>query len=245
MKILRKLAAIMTAAALALGACTVSVGAVSIEDTAKTIALDSTENVTFNADYTNFDYKIEVKQKGTLSIKINSKCSNNTVYLFDEDCANVCPNEKSVKTGGIYWTTKNDDSLEASYEWNSESQKIVATTSYAVEKGTYYLRITNTPWFSNTSTSYPSAGKATISIDFTKANNPVLTSFQLTMKKGSTIQLDGVFTIGSDTITWKSSKNSVATVSSKGKVTAKKKGTTTITATCGDVVLKIKIKVTG
>ncbi len=245
MKLWKKLAALVAAAVIAVGACAVSAGAESIEDTAKAITIDDPTDITFEKDYTNFDYKISVKQKGTLSVKVSSKCSCNTIYLFDEDCANVSPVSKSAKTGGVFWTTKGDDAMEASYEWNEESGKLVATTGFAVEKGTYYLRVTNTPWYSNTSTSYPSAGKATITVSFEKDNAPVLTSLQLTIKKGSTIQLDGVFTTGKDTIEWESSKRSVATVSAKGKVTAKKKGTATITATSGDVTLKIRVKVTA
>ena len=43
--------------------------------------------------------------------------------------------------------------------------------------------------------------------------------------------------------TWKSSNPKVATVSSKGKVTAKKKGTTTITAKVGKTIYKCKVTV--
>lgn len=54
-----------------------------------------------------------------------------------------------------------------------------------------------------------------------------------------TLKLSGT----SKTVTWKSSKKSVATVSSKGKVTAKKAGTATITATCSGKTYKCKITV--
>ncbi len=46
-----------------------------------------------------------------------------------------------------------------------------------------------------------------------------------------------------DTITYKSSKTSVATVDSKGVITGKKKGTATITVTCGKVTKKCKVTV--
>lgn len=49
---------------------------------------------------------------------------------------------------------------------------------------------------------------------------------------------------GDKGITWSSSKSSVATVSSAGKVTAKKAGTTVITAKSGSGTAKIQIKVT-
>ena len=44
-----------------------------------------------------------------------------------------------------------------------------------------------------------------------------------------------------EAVMWTSSKTSVATVSSSGKVTAKAKGSATITAKCGTSTQKIKI----
>ena len=62
------------------------------------------------------------------------------------------------------------------------------------------------------------------------------------MKVGGTMQLST--DAGSTGITWSSSKSSVAAVSSAGKVTAKKAGTTVITAKSGSSTAKIQIKVT-
>lgn len=62
-----------------------------------------------------------------------------------------------------------------------------------------------------------------------------------TIKEGKTLQLKMKGTSAS--VTWSSSKKSVATVNAKGKVTAKKKGTATITAKSGGKSYKCKIKV--
>lgn len=62
-----------------------------------------------------------------------------------------------------------------------------------------------------------------------------------TMKKGSTYTLK--ITGTKKKVKWTSSNKKVATVNSKGKVTAKKKGTCTITAKIGNKKYKCKITV--
>jgi hypothetical protein len=62
-----------------------------------------------------------------------------------------------------------------------------------------------------------------------------------TIYKGKTVQLKISGT--KKKVVWKSSNKKVATVSSKGKVTAKKKGTCTITATVAKKQYKCKITV--
>lgn len=68
-------------------------------------------------------------------------------------------------------------------------------------------------------------------------------------KKGKTYTLKATCTpttANSRSVTWKTSKNSIATVNSKGKITAKKKGTCYITATTKDgskITAKCKVTV--
>ena len=61
--------------------------------------------------------------------------------------------------------------------------------------------------------------------------------------KGSTKTTLKVTTNLTDKITWKSSNTKVATVNSKGVVTAKAKGTAVITASCGEYKASCKVKV--
>ena len=65
------------------------------------------------------------------------------------------------------------------------------------------------------------------------------TSIVLIVKQTEKLQLKNI----KSKVTWSSSDSSVASVNSKGKVTAKKKGKATITATAGDVQKKCKVKV--
>lgn len=68
-----------------------------------------------------------------------------------------------------------------------------------------------------------------------------LSATKKTLTKGKTYTLKMLGT--KKKVTWKSSKTSVATVNSKGKVTAKKAGTATITAKVGTKTYKCKITV--
>ncbi|HEX3023155.1 MAG TPA: FMN-binding protein [Lachnospiraceae bacterium] len=65
---------------------------------------------------------------------------------------------------------------------------------------------------------------------------------KLTLYQGDTYKLK--ITGTTKTVKWTSSKTSVATVSSTGKVTAKKKGTTTVTATVDGKKYTCKVTVT-
>ncbi len=74
-------------------------------------------------------------------------------------------------------------------------------------------------------------GKASIKLNKTK----------MSLTVGSSTTLNAILTNCSGTVKWESSKTSIATVSSKGKVTAKKNGTATITASikyCGETYKK-------
>lgn len=72
-------------------------------------------------------------------------------------------------------------------------------------------------------------------------NNPKLSATSATLSLGKTKQLSVKGNTGS--VKWTSSKSSVASVSSSGKVTAKKPGTATITATVDGLKLTCKVTV--
>lgn len=74
-----------------------------------------------------------------------------------------------------------------------------------------------------------------------KVQDPKISKTSYTMAKGSKYTLKiSEFT---GTVKWKSSNTAIATVSSKGEVVAKKKGSVTITAQCGKAKKTCKIKV--
>ena len=75
--------------------------------------------------------------------------------------------------------------------------------------------------------------KYTVKVTAPKATKLMLSASTLTLNRKQTKTLKVTFTPANadKTVTWKSSKPGVATVSAKGKVKALKKGTTTITVT--------------
>lgn len=120
------------------------------------------------------------------------------------------------------------DTSDHGYVYDSEGsiieEKIWSDNVFAVhlKPGTYYLRIHrgNKSWSS----------KYTLNTSF-KAVNKTTVTLETTLKVKQTLQLSAVVEPKKQTVTWKSSKSSVATVTKMGLVTAKKKGTTIITAT--------------
>lgn len=108
--------------------------------------------------------------------------------------------------------------------------------------GTYYLK-----YWSSYNGSYDSYGDGeefTYYGSFIPSKTPSI-EIALTVNKGKTIQLDTDISYSSDNkITWKSSNNKVATVSSSGVVKGIKKGTVTIKAyTNSGLLAKITVKV--
>lgn len=242
MKIFKKIAALVAAATLAISACAVSASAASIEDTAVSLTLG--DEVTCEYDGKSgeiYDYKITVKEKGTVSVKVNSNTEYCSVYLFDEDCANVGVGSLNIKTGSKAGFGEAGDPF-ADFSANNASGKIVATTTWNVNKGTYYVRVDNTRDFTEGWRYNQSAGKMKVTVDFAKSNAKEFSYLGITMKKGSTMQLEAVDADKDDT-SWSSNKKSIVTVSSTGKLTAKKRGTAIITCESGDVTVKLKVVV--
>lgn len=91
--------------------------------------------------------------------------------------------------------------------------------------------------------------KATITIKVQKTKVKLtgisVNKTKVTLKKGKKFQIEAVkkYITAKDKVTYKSSNSKVATVNSKGKITAKKKGKATITVKCGKKVKKVKVTV--
>ena len=81
-------------------------------------------------------------------------------------------------------------------------------------------------------------------IKFDPTDKPTI-AFKMTMKKGTSVSLGAVTENYDGKVTWTSTKKSVAAVSTTGKVTAKKTGTTTIRASLDNgEYIQITVKVT-
>lgn len=109
-----------------------------------------------------------------------------------------------------------------------------------LEKGTYYIKFDE-----NKGRSFNERNRTLrIATSFSPDTQPKV-EFKISLNKGDTLQLGTIVNVKDEKITWKSSKKSVATVSSKGLVKAVKKGTTKISAVLdsgklADITIEVK-----
>lgn len=248
MKKITKILSVIMAAVMLMTALCVPASAADEFKSAKLVNSGSKVSFSLKADKTYDDgrfkgngiakiFKIELSKKGTLQLDIVSAVSKTTIQVLDEDGAEAFrQNEKKITTG-VYSTYKTNEYLS----WDSDVKKSKATLKYNLEKGTYYIKI-----FGDSGAKV--AGKTSITFNYPQekaesSDSAKITSFAITLKKGDSIQLDAILS-GEGTVKWSTSKKAVATVTGKGKVTAKAKGTAVITAKTGDSSMKITVKVT-
>lgn len=233
-------AAVMTAAALALPA-----SAESIADSAVSKKSGASFSVKLS-DNKNHDYKVKLTKDGDLKINLTSAVACTYIYVYDTDGNKLLPTSSACKD-----TT--GDSYQSSYsgytycKWNNAMEKYKGLITYTdLDKGTYYIRI-----YKGAYDSYSGQGKATVKFTFpsdtsdsddSSASNGEITMLQFTLEEDDDITLSAVKK-GSGTVTWSSSDESVATVGSNGRVRARNVGTAVITAKCGSSTQKIQIKV--
>lgn len=228
------LAAVMTAAMLLTPA-----SAESIANTAKTRYNGDSFSIKL-ADKSNHDYKVKLTKSGDLKISLTAAMMTTHVYLFDSDgnSLSISESKSSATSGSVYASVWG----YANCSWNSTMEKFKGTLVFKdLDKGTYYVRI------KGDSSYYSGQAKATVKFTFPgetaeesgSAETKASPSLNVTIKAGETLPL-GV-SDADGTVTWTSSKQSVAEVDKNGKVTAKKAGSTVITAKTGKTKLEIKI----
>ncbi len=242
MKIFRKIAAVLTAAVMAVStfaAVSVTAGADSIADTSQIMSSGITYKCDFIGDGEYYDYKINVSNTGSLSVKLDSSIRCAELELFDSDFNHVYISDYTISSGDR--VSGGSGNWYIDYNWNSIGEKLACTTIWKVNKGTYYLRLHNN--CGNGINHTWTRGKANITATYpTSESTAKLRYITINMERGDTLSLGADMT-GTGEVTWKSSKPKVAEVSSTGKITAKSKGTTVISAKCGKTTKKIKIKV--
>lgn len=192
-------------------------------------------------------YKIAVNKSGYLTIDFESTAPTVFVRVTDADGKRMS-GTPTIYGGRASLASK---STEITISKDARQDVTKGTISYKVDKGTHYIEVygnnkkakesgqtvmkfTYPATSSNTS---KSSSDATIDTAIGK-----MTALTVTLKKGSTLQL-GATVSGKGTVAWSTSKRSVATVSDKGKVTAKAKGSAVITAKLGSTSYAITVKV--
>jgi hypothetical protein len=151
-------------------------------------------------------------------------CAVYNLYNSDGEkmsCKNRKTNSGNMTDVGLYW--------------NEDTEFGKGSCDYTILKGTYYLQ------FYKTRSYWGGGNILKFSISDPNAESVTALSLSLSLEEGDDIQLGGIVTPSSAKVTWKSSNADVATVSSKGLVTAISAGKATITATAGGKSAKITI----
>lgn len=233
MNFVKKIVAVVVAAALSVGFLSMSAFADPFEDA---VAISSGEEVkgTVVGSYGSLTY--EITSKGTGDLVINWSIANlwSYIHVYDEDGAYLNVDSLNIKAGSLYSGGEGSDKIGG--KWNSTSERFSGSATYKVNKGTYYITVSDDGSGSNGN------GTLKLTADFPTKTSTDLSYLGITMKKGDTMQLDSVG-VSSSKAKWTSSKKTVASVTAKGVVTAKKKGTTVISCTYNGKTVKLKVTV--
>lgn len=238
MKKFGKILSCLLAALLLVTGLTIGAAAESIYDTASAITSGKEYSAKLYNKYDTADYKITVSKAGDLNIKITAQMEETDVLVYDAD-GNTVQLSEAKTTSGTASERRYDSGCRTETYWNRTVEKYAGTLSYGVKKGTYYIRFNR----------YSSTGNGKLSFTATypsssSSKSAKISYLSMTLGKGSSVQLGTVLSgSSSQKVTWTSSKSSVVSVSSSGKISCKKKGTATITAKLGSSKVKIKIKV--
>ncbi|MCQ2457111.1 MAG: Ig-like domain-containing protein [Clostridia bacterium] len=182
----------------------------------------ATAQATLNGAKTiNKSYTLATKAKTlTVTVKVTS---------------NVTGEEKDVDVYRLKYEVLNADGkrIGSQVALDALAGKTTSTQTFTnVKAGTIKVRLVSGAAAKNLIYTVSVSGEYTASLNKTK----------MSLKKGGTFTLTSSYA-GGQTKTWSSNKTSVATVSSKGVVTAKGPGTATITLKAGSQTLNCKVTV--
>ena len=230
---IKKMTAVLLSVVMLVCCFAVTASAESIADTAKAHTSGKTYSVSSKL-YEKSDYKIVLNKAGDLKLSVTSQMNSLYVTLYDKNGNKIKASDLKADSGKSSWNSI--DNL-VNCLWNNAIEKYSGSFKYTLKKGTYYLRFYNN--------SLQGKGKFSFKATYPSSDaeeTSEISCITIPMKVGEAMQLST--DAGSTGVTWSSSKSSVAAVSSSGKVTAKKAGTTVITAKSGSTTAKIQIKVT-
>ena len=175
--------------------------AATLKDMAKKVTLNSYNQITIKKEKREVVLKVVLKSKGIFEWTSTTGLDGDfTLELYDSHMVKVGSHDAYFGFSSILSTHYQNGDLKA---------------------GTYYLRI-------YTKDSMDEDNSAVFYCGFTPSKAPSI-DICISLKRKKSIQLGAIFNnCSKKKLIWKSSKKKVATVTSKGKVTAKKKGTAII-----------------
>lgn len=244
MKFTRKLMSVILAAVMVIGTLVVNASAaISIDELARN--LPSGEAKSFRlSKYSHQYYRVVLSKKGTLELSISSNWGFIDVYVYDALGNKFMCSENIFSEGkgkemedGCFRCIWNGSAETESAETVEGTLAMEGTIKYELKKGTYYIELTTYSALGTDETTFKATYPTPDSADVQLSN------ITICMSVGDTITLEVDAAPSNTKLTWSSSKKSVATVSSKGKVEAIEAGTTIITVKGGSSSQKIKIVV--
>lgn len=159
---------------------------------------------------------------------------NNLVFTYEEAKFSLDVTEKTLYVKGKDTVTlKADTNLSDKITWSSSNKKVATVNS----KGVVTAKAKGTAVITATCGEYKATCKVSVKTPTLKLAK---TSASIKVGKKTTIKATATPT---GTVKYTSSNKKIATVSSKGVVTGKKKGTAKITVTCNGVSKTFKVTV--
>ena len=159
---------------------------------------------------------------------------NNLVFTYEEAKFSLDVTEKTLYVKGKdIVTLKADTNLSDKITWSSSNKKVATVDS----KGVVTAKAKGTAVITATCGEYKATCKVSVKTPTLKLAK---TSASIKVGKKTTIKATATPT---GTVKYTSSNKKIATVSSKGVVTGKKKGTAKITVTCNGVSKTFKVTV--
>lgn len=253
MKKFGKFLSVLLAAVMAVSSMCIAASAASASDS-ELAKLEKGTSVKSGATFTRKSsssksktYKITANKSGYLTIEFESTAPSIFLRVSDADGKRVS-GAATINGGSARLDSK---STEITITRDARKDTTKGTVSYRIEKGVNYIEVYGNnkkakesgqtvmkfTYPASSSNTSKTSSEATLDTAMGK-----MTALTVTVKKGSTLQLGAVVS-GKGTVSWSTSKRSVATVSSKGKVTAKAKGSAVITAKLGSTSYAITVKV--
>lgn len=192
-------------------------------------------------------YKITANRDGYLHIEVDSTAEQLFFAACDADGKRY-EGKTEMKSGTV---STRVNATEITIYRDARNKKLEGTVYFMIKKGVNYIEIYGNEkgkkesgesaikftYPASSSNTTKSKGEAVIDSALGRIN-----ALTVTLKKGATLQL-GATTSGRGAVKWTTSKRSVATVTDKGKVKAKAKGSAIITAKLGSTSFAITVKV--
>ncbi|MCM1333893.1 MAG: Ig-like domain-containing protein [Bacteroides sp.] len=186
------------------------------------------------------EYTLPVAEAGELRIDLNAEAASVYLTVYAPDGEPLPPSGEERSLGRT--TERPDGALWL--EWDGDAERFAGSVVYPVKKGTYRI-VLRRPWYGR--------GGGSLSFTATYPASPPpgtarLDHFTFIFERWTRLRLGTVLSGESgdpaEEVVWTSSDPSVVSVSPSGKLTCKKRGTATVTATLGDGKLKLKLKIT-